>query len=163
LICRYPSQALWGDYARAGVGLVVGGAPLLLDLSTPLLLGCVGLMSLFAVYGVQALGRGRLRLTVSDAGVRIQPGDRDLGWDGLNGMRLAYYTTRRDGRGGWMELKLSWERYSLRVDSRIESFDALVRLAAARARSAGIGLDSGSVDNLSALGVDPAGQNADSG
>jgi len=68
-------------------------------------------------------------------------------------MTLAYYSTRRDRRDGWMQLELrsGWTRVHL--DSRIEGFTELVDEAARAARCRGLTLNAATLANLSALGV----------
>jgi hypothetical protein len=70
-------------------------------------------------------------------------------------MRLAYYSTRRDRREGWMQLDLrsGWSR--LMIDSRIEGFTELVMASAKAAERRGLALDAATSVNLEALGIKP--------
>ena len=52
-------------------------------------------------------------------------------------MKLAYYSTRRDRRDGWMQLDLRSGWSSVRLDSRIEGFAELVERAARAADDRG--------------------------
>ncbi len=45
-------------------------------------------------------------------------------------MKLAYYSTRRDRRDGWMQLELRAGASTIRLDSRIDGFAELVERAA---------------------------------
>src|SRR5205823_5116471 len=74
-------------------------------------------------------------------------------WDELDRMRLAYYSTRRDRRSGWMQLDLGAGNARVRLDSRIEGFDQVVRHAAEVAVARGIALNDATVSNLKALGI----------
>ena len=51
-------------------------------------------------------------------------------------MKLAYYSTRRDRKSGWMQLELGAGGARVRLDSRIAGFDRLVRRAARGGRRA---------------------------
>jgi hypothetical protein len=68
-------------------------------------------------------------------------------------MRLAYYSTRRDRRSGWMQLELGAGGARVRLDSRIEGFDQVVRHAAAVAAAHGLALNEATFANLEALGI----------
>ena len=75
-------------------------------------------------------------------------------WSKLDRMKLSYYSTRRDGRGGWMQLKLGAGWSTLRVDSRIEGFSELVSASAKAAEMRGLSLDPATLANLQALGIE---------
>jgi len=78
-------------------------------------------------------------------------------WDELDRMRLAYYSTRRDRRSGWMQLDLS--AGAARVPARQPASKALtrfVRHAAHVAAARGLGLTEATMSNLEALGIAPA-------
>ena len=74
-------------------------------------------------------------------------------WAELDQMRLAYYSTRRDRRSGWMQLDLGAGGAKVRLDSRIEGFDQVVRRAAAVASERGLALSEATWANLQALGI----------
>lgn len=149
---RYPLRAMLPDYARAGLGLA-GSAALLLGVDpSPVVAGvCAALAALFATLGVQAALRHRSALEVGDAGIRVMPGGELLGWESLSRVTLGYFSLRRDGRRGWLELKLGFAGRTLRIDSRLEGFARVARLAAREAERAGVALDRATVENLRIL------------
>jgi len=75
-------------------------------------------------------------------------------WSKLDRMKLSYYSTRRDGCGGWMQLKLSAGRSTLRIDSRVEEFSKLASASAKAAEMRGLSLDPATSANLQALGIE---------
>jgi hypothetical protein len=75
-------------------------------------------------------------------------------WSKLDRMKLSYYSTRRDGRGGWMQLKLGAGWSTLRIDSRVEGFSELVIASAKAAETRGLSLDPATSGNLQALGIE---------
>jgi hypothetical protein len=75
-------------------------------------------------------------------------------WSKLDRMKLSYYSTRRDGRGGWMQLKLGAGWSTVRIDSRIEGFTELVSASAKAAEMRGLSLDPATSANLQALGIE---------
>jgi hypothetical protein len=75
-------------------------------------------------------------------------------WSKLDRMKLSYYSTRRDGRGGWMQLKLGAGWSTLRIDSGVEGFSELVIASAKAAETRGLSLDPATSANLQALGIE---------
>jgi hypothetical protein len=76
-----------------------------------------------------------------------------LPWRDITGMRLKYYSTKRDGQGGWMQLRLSGPDNMLRFESSLDGFADLARRGYAATQSRGIALDPATADNLRLLGV----------
>jgi hypothetical protein len=68
-------------------------------------------------------------------------------------MKLAYYSTRRDRKSGWMQLKLAAGRSRLSLDSRLDGFERLVRHAALAAAGRDLELSEATAANLHALGI----------
>jgi hypothetical protein len=68
-------------------------------------------------------------------------------------MTLAYYSTRRDRREGWMQLELRSGWTKVRLDSRIEGFAELVDKSARAATSRGLTFNAATLANLAALGI----------
>ncbi len=151
---RYPWQAMVPDYARAAIGIVCAGAPLALT-ELPLAVTAVlaFLAAIFAAFAAQAALRHATRILVSGRDIRALPMGIRLDWDRLTRLRLAYFSVRRDGRQGWMELKLASGRCTLRIDSRLEGFTEVVRQAAAAAGEACVPLEPATLSNLANLGI----------
>ena len=152
----YSPSALFGDYLRAAAGFfptiavlaiepvgIVGGA----------MLG--GFAALFAVFGIRTALRQYTSIEVSAAAVQsLGLLQCSISWSELERMKLSYYSTRRDGRSGWMQLKLGAGRSTLRIDSRVEGFSELVRASAKAAEMRGLSLDPATSANLQALGIE---------
>jgi hypothetical protein len=154
---RYPPAAMAGDYLRAAAGLgLTAGPALLLDLPTPALVVLVSMATLFGIFGVQVWRRHRARYRLTPEGITADPGGRRFPWARLEGLSLAWYSVRRDREEGWMELTLWAGGQRLRLDSRVEGFQELVRAASAAARAADLALDPRTLANLEALGVEAA-------
>jgi hypothetical protein len=144
-----------GDYLRAAAGLVPS---LFLLLSGPV--GTVpgvilaGLSVIFGAFLLRTVLRHLTRIEMSEAGVRAAGLWRAaVAWEALDRMKLGYYSTRRDRKAGWMQLELGAGRSRVRLDSRIEGFDAVVRRAAAVAHAHGLDLNEATQTNLLALGI----------
>ena len=153
----YPTSAMLGDYARAAAGFVPTAAALAalpVDLTAATVLG--GFAALFGVFGVRTALRHGTSIEISDTALNasgLRPAS--IRWSELDRMRLAYYSTRRDRRDGWMQLDLRSGWAKMRIDSRIEGFTELVRASARAAEMRGLALDSATSANLEALGVKP--------
>jgi hypothetical protein len=152
---RYRRNALIGDGARSLAGLAATVGPLaLVETSTPvaLLLGALALV--FLAYGVRTVARVPHRIKVDEAEIAAT-GLRPvlLRWVDLSSMKLNYYSTKRDGRGGWMQLKLNAGGRTLRIESTLEGFSEVVARAARAADRRGIELPPATTANLSLLGI----------
>ena len=151
----YPVSSLAMDYARAALGALVTAGPVVTISMPPVVLGILSLLAiLFFAYGIVTVLRQRTRIDVSDGWIAVSPGGVRYSWNDLKSIRLKYYSTRRDRRGGWMQLVLAFNNKRLRLDSRLQGFDDVVRHSAAAARGMGLALDATSLTNLAALGID---------
>jgi len=151
----YPASAMVGDYLRAAAGLVPVGV---LFATTPvgsaaeLVLG--GLAAIFGIFGLRTVMRHRTSIEMTDTELRTHGATRrTLPWAELDRMKLAYYSTRRDRKSGWMQLELGAGGARVSLDSRIAGFDQLVQRAAIMAAARGIELSDATVANLEAIGV----------
>ena len=151
----YPASAMAGDYLRAAAGLV----PTLAILSTvsvgsvaAVVLG--GFAAIFGAFAVRTALRHGTSLEATASELRAT-GLRQavIPWDRLDRLRLAYYSTRRDRKSGWMQLQLAAGRTRLSLDSRLDGFDRVVRYAVAAAAERGVVLTDATAANLQALGV----------
>ena len=156
---RYPSRALFGDYARSAAGLAVGlGVLVSVPLSPVILTIFGGITVLFLVFGLRTLQRHLVRVAVTEDGIAAAGlVTRALRWVALECLTLRYYGTRRqrkDGGGGFLQLKLRGGGVSLRLESSIDGFDEIIRQAAHAARRQGLALDPATAGNLLGLGID---------
>jgi hypothetical protein len=158
----YPTSAMLADYMRAAAGLLPTTAILAIlpvNVAVATILG--GFAALFALFGIRTMFRHRTRFEMTESTLRAS-GLRhtSIAWRELDRMNLAYYSTRRDHRDGWMQLELRSNRSSIHLDSRIQGFAELVERAAKAAQVRGLSLSAATSANLAALGirlhVDPA-------
>jgi hypothetical protein len=151
----YPSSAMLGDYLRAAAGL----APTALILATvsvdsvaAIVLG--GFAAIFGAFAIRTALRHGTKLEVTETGVRAVGLMRTaISWTELDRMKLAYYSTRRDRKSGWMQLQLGAGSARLSLDSRLDGFDRLVRHAAVAAAARGLALSEATAANLDALHI----------
>ena len=151
---RYPPRAMARDYVTAGVGLALSLPPMVaLDLPA-VTFGIFGLMSLcFAAHGLGAVRRRRLRVEAGEDGLSFSPPRRSIAWNEITRFRLAWFSTRRDGARGWMELEVEGRAATLRVDSRLDGFRELVGHVRRAAAHRGVEPDPATRANLEALGL----------
>ncbi len=152
---RYPPKALVADYLRAGVGLLLTLAPLMFTEPIPvvsLLLG--GMAILFAFFALRTALRQITRYEIGENGIRsLGPWPRDIAWAQLEDFSLSYYSTRRDGERGWLQLKLSAAGSALKIDSALPDFEAITAQALAAAGRRGLACSPATLDNLRRLGL----------
>ena len=154
----YPTPAMLGDYARAAAGLlpivaIIAIAPVGGVEAT--VLG--GFAALFAVFGIRTALRHGSRLELTEGVLRASGLVRtSISLRELDRLKLAYYSTRRDGRDGWMQLELHSGSSTLRLDSRVEGFTKLVEASARAAEARGLLLNTATLANLQALRIELA-------
>ena len=150
---RYPPSALVSDCLVSGGGLALTLPPLVMFDLPSVTVWILGLPSLgFAVHGLGVVRRHRTRVETDAEGLRFSPPRRRIAWDEITRFGLRYFSTRRDGARGWMELRVASPAATLRVDSRLERFDELVGRAWRAASRCGVELDLTTRANLEALG-----------
>lgn len=168
---RYERRSLHGDAVRAVGGLVLTVGPLIaIDalLAVDLVLGLCA--AIFAVYLGRTLLRYRTEIRIDASGVEEQAlGIRRIAWDGLNHIKLRYYSTKRGREGaGWLVLTLTGApdpadpeeagpaprrgSKKIAVESTLERFDDLLAAVAATAVRRGVAMDETSVHNFAAAG-----------
>jgi len=151
---RYPPSAMLSDYLVSGGGLALSLPPLVMFELPAFTVGVLALLSLgFAVHGIGVVRRHRVRVETDEGGLWFSPPRRRIAWNEITRFGLAYFSTRRDGARGWMELKLASSAATLRVDSRLERFDELVGRAWRAASRCGVEPDLTTLANLEALGM----------
>ena len=151
----YPTSAMCGDYLRAAAGFVPPAA-ILVTLPVGMVAAIVlaGFAALFAVFGARTLFRHRTRFEMTRSALLASGLYRtSIAWCELDSMTLAYYSTRRDRRDGWMQLELRSGLKKIRLDSRIDGFGELVSKSADAARDRGLTLNAATLANLAAIGV----------
>jgi hypothetical protein len=151
----YPTSAMLGDYLRAAAGFVPATAILAavpVGPAAEAVLG--GFAGLFALFGIRTMLRHGTRFEISDSALRATGLlNASIVWEKLDRMRLSYYSTRRDRRDGWMQLKLRSGWSSIHLDSRVEGFGDLVEKSARAAERRSLPLDTATMANLAVLGV----------
>jgi len=158
---HYVRRALYGDYARAGVGLVLTLGPLALTGATGVAAYVLlGLAAVFGLFGLRTLVRQHTEVAVDAEGVSTT-GMRHVTvrWEGLRRVKLAYFSTRRgyfstrrDQQGGWMQLMLRGDTGMIRVDSQLDGFEALVARAAEALTASGLKVSDTTAANFAAYG-----------
>jgi hypothetical protein len=153
LVFNYPLRALASDYLQAGLGLLCTAMPLAFvqpATAAAWVLGAAAL--LFLVYFGRTVCRHLTRIELDETGIRASgPLGVSIRWEDLRALGLDYYSTRRDGEEGWMQLRLQDARRTMRIDSAIERFAELATHAARVAARRELALDAATLANLSLL------------
>jgi len=162
---RYPSEAMFKDYAQAVAGTAIFGAPLIFagaNVYLAVILGAIVLM--FVGFGFNTGGRHHSGIVVTDDGIGME-GARNAGisWRGIERVELRYFSTRRqrgriergDEGKGWMQLRLDGEGVTLRIDSALDGFDGVARRSAEAIERFGLNASPTTKGNFAALGLAP--------
>jgi hypothetical protein len=151
----YPTSAMVGDYLRAAAGL--GPTALILaTVSVGMVAGIVlgGFAAIFGAFAIRTALRHSTRIELGDGELRalgLHP--VTIAWPELDRMKLAFYSTRRDRKSGWLQLRLGAGRARLSLDSRLDGFDRVVRRAALAAAERDLELSEATAANLEAMHI----------
>jgi hypothetical protein len=151
----YPRTAALGDLVRAGFGMSAAALPLAAITTGPAItVILLAVLALFAALGFRAALLLLTRFEIDETGITaVGPLNRAVSWRDLRTVELAYYSTRRDRSGGWLQLTLVGERCRVSVDSRLDGFRRLATIAADAACARNLTLDPATRSNLEAIGV----------
>lgn len=158
---RYPRPTLWADYLRAGAGVLLCGAPLLLIEINNWMAGILAAgFLLFAAFFVRTALRQATRYVLGpDTLCADGPAGTLVEWGRIDRMKLSYFSTKRDRSDGWMQLSVgSTGSRTLKVDSALEGFYDVVERSARAAEAAGLPLSVATLANLRSMGISVAGQ-----
>jgi hypothetical protein len=152
---RYSWRSLLPDYAGSAVGLACSLGPLAIaQPAAPVAWLLAAIAALFLVYFGRTVCRQLTHIELDEAGIRAEgPLGAAIRWENLRSLRLDYFSTRRDSEEGWMQLRLRDARRTIRMDSELDGFIDLVRVAVREARRRGIDMDEPTRANLEALGL----------
>ncbi len=162
---RYEGGVLRADALRAGVGLVLSAAILIVVRENTVLAAALALVVLlFLVFGLRVWARSRTVVEVADEAISARvlglPGlsifARDwvsLPWQELCMVRLRYFSTQRNQEAGWMELTLKARKKTLKLDSTLPGFRDIAERAAWAARDGRLDLSPATLSNFGALGI----------
>jgi hypothetical protein len=108
----------------------------------------------FPVFGIRTALRHGTQIEATETALSTSGLRRiSISWSELDHLKLAYYSTRRDRREGWLQLELRAGSSTLRLDSRIGGFADLVQASARAAELRGLSFSPATAANLQALGV----------
>lgn len=150
----YSARALSGDYLRSGIGFLVTGGPVLLMETAPAVtVALTALACLFSFFGLRVVLRQITVIEANEQAIEARGiGGTRLAWNAIDEVRLDYYSTRRDGRGGWMQMKVSGPDGRIRAESNIGEFESLAAAVAAQTQ-AHVGMSDTTLGNFRALGI----------
>jgi hypothetical protein len=146
-------------YAGGGIGIALTLGPLaLVHPAAPVAWVLAAAAALFLVYFGRTVCRQLTQIELEETGIRVRgPAvgllSAAIRWEDLRSLRLDYFSTRRDGEGGWMQLRLRDAKRTIRIDSELEGFAGVVRVAVGEAVRRGAGLDYTTRANLGVLGI----------
>lgn len=154
---RHSFRSLTADYTRSAAGILVTALPLAGVETTSSVAWLLGAgVVLFAVYGLNTAIRHIGRIECTETAISVSgPFKRVVAWSEVSDVRLRYFSTRRDGRKGWMQLIVKSPSSSVRIESTLEGFADIVSLAVKAANKRGIDLSPTTLGNIEVLGVKP--------
>ena len=150
---RYTIRTIYLDYVRAGFGLVVTVVPMLfVPTAKPVSWALLFLLFIFVVYAGNVIIRHASVIEIRETGIRVSgPLSRSIRWQELEEIRLGYFSTRRDGTNGWLQLVLEGAGVKIRIESTLVGFTDIVRNASEVANDQGLNLSVTTRRNLELL------------
>jgi hypothetical protein len=152
---RYPAGALLVEGAQGAAGfLASAGVLAFFEPALPVACLAAAAAVLFLVYFARAIVRRLTRIELDEREIRaLGPLGVAVPWREMRSVRLNHYTTKSDRSGGWMQLVVRGMRGSIRIDSSLTDFPALVARAGAEAERHGAALDARTRGNFRILGI----------
>jgi len=152
---RHTFRSLTADYTRSGGGLLVTALPLVtVDTTITVAWMLAAGAFLFAVYGFNTIMRHLGIVECNETAISVSgPFKRVVAWSEVSDVRLRYFSTRRDGRKGWMQLVVKSPTASVRIESTLIGFADIVALAVKAANKRGIDLSPTTLGNTEVLRV----------
>ena len=150
----YPLIAVLGDYFRAVLGIGISIVPLVLVTSKPIITyAFIAMIVVFIGFGLRTVMRHKTRIEVDDEAIAVNlPSRRRIVWSDLGFLRLKYFSTRRNRKGGWLQMTMIGAGQRITVDSKIAGFRDLLDRATRAAAENGVELDETSLANMEAIG-----------
>ena len=153
---RYPLRALLPQYIRGSFGLALTAGSLLFADTTntvSVILGS-GVVAFSGYLAHAVLCNGSVIISDENSIAVGGISARRINWIDLSDLRLRYFSTRRDGENGWMQLVLKKPGVSIRIESTLTGFKDIVTISIISAHQRGLQLSPSTLENLKALGID---------
>ena len=153
---RHTLRTLAPDYIRAGGGMMLTVGPLLFAQTTGTVAWILGAgLILFAGYAIHTAIRHASTVRCDENGISVTgPLQRAVDWVDLTDIRLRYFSTRRDGRNGWMQLIVKGPHANIRIESTLTGFKDIVAVAVKMAERNEIQLSPTTLGNIEVLSPD---------
>lgn len=149
---RYSPRALNADFLRAAIGLACCLVPLAtIDFGVVVTLVFAVPAALFVTFGLRTWRNRAITVRVNADGISTPA--TTIPWPDVTGVKLSYFSTRRDRENGWMQLRLRGRQRTIALNSALEDFDTVCRAAFEAARTHDIELTDASARNFAALGL----------
>ena len=152
---RHTFRSLAADYARAGGGVLLTTLPLFsVEVAGAVFWILVTGAFLFAAYGFNTMMRHLGAVECDETGISVSgPFRKAIAWSEIRDVQLRYFSTRRDGLKGWMQLVVKSPSATVRIESTLTGFADIVALAVDAASRKGVDLSPTTRGNIEVLGV----------
>ncbi len=156
VVYRYTFRMLAAQYIQGCLGAALMAGPLFFTPTTGTVTVILAIGAIaFIVYVLHTILRHCCVIECSDGAIAVSvPVTRKIQWTELRDLRLKYFSTRRDGRNGWMQLVLKGPRASIRIESTLTGFKDIVDIAVKAARQRDISLSPTTLGNIEVLGLE---------
>lgn len=154
---NYPSASILVDYAKAMSGLAISLLSLFLFGVSGILnifLFCIAII--FLLFAIKTFIRNGTTVYLSEEEILVTSillRKKLLKLHETKGLKLNYYSTRRDRERGWMQLSIYDKKQKISIDSSISNFESIAKKIANMAKKNEITLSNRTINNFRALGI----------
>lgn len=156
ITCQYTFRMLAPQYIRGGIGFVSMAGPLLFAETTDTVAAILAIGAVAFTFDVlHTILRHACTIECDAQGIAVSGAvTREIDWTELRDVRVRYFSTRRDGQNGWMQLVLKGPRASIRIESTLPGFKDIVAVAVKAADRKELSLSPTTLGNIEVLRLD---------
>lgn len=154
-IYRYPFRNLVGDYLRAALGVGLLSMPFFHSFGAHWMISLVlaALLGLFGSFGFATAIRQFSQVLADEHGLRLLgPRRVALPWNEISEVDLRYFSTRREKRDGWFQVKVKGKGGQIKADSNLDDFDGFLAFLATAITRHGLPVSRIARENFQAAG-----------
>lgn len=152
---RYHRRDLNADLLRVVLGVAASLTPIFfIPAGATAAYVLAGFARFFALFGLRTLIQARTTLQLDQSGSPVTGWTfRRISWDKLDRMKLSYFSTRRDRKAGWMQLKMHGNGTQIAVHSTPEGFEDVCCLAFRATEANDVELSDTTARNFPVIGL----------
>lgn len=155
---KYLFSSILSDYLRSMLGLTVCGFLIIVSGVHIVVLYILGmLILLFVTYAIRTVCRHFTSISFDRDCLQVYIGVwlwREIKWSRVAGIKMRYFSTRRDKTGGWLQLIVLDGDTKISFDSHLENFAVFAERALSIAVEKKLSLNPTTLENFKSINLD---------